>query len=397
MPRLHYYQPPPSPLGNARAPLSIECVRADTHVTSASINAMAVQTCSTEYGSVVKYGRHWQSLFIAIFTCTMLTSARADAQELVEYYGHDAIGSVRVTFDQLGGVTSRIDQSPFGSDGSSGSVAEQFVGQKRDVEIGLDYFNARMLQPRLGRFTSADPLAGNARVPQSWNRYAYSFQNPLSFSDRTGLVVSVDTHCSQTAGAYWCPGSITFDPKYVPSDNPLAWGYHGGELAQGEQRYQAFVGAKIWARETLAEIAGPGEVHNATGHTILKKDEDGKGTGLVSPRGTQTADGAFDPEHPGEFVPISNGVRVTIANDGKLTCDPNTAVSLLMSTNYDNTLGGALGGYVMGAIGYGLTMVFDSKNKWTPIDTFRHQLSAGDDGWDNFFHIASGQLPWPSQ
>jgi hypothetical protein len=40
-----------------------------------------------------------------------------------------------------------------------------------------------------GRFTTPDPLLNSGRPwePQSWNRYSYTLNNPLRYSDPTGL------------------------------------------------------------------------------------------------------------------------------------------------------------------------------------------------------------------
>ena len=65
----------------------------------------------------------------------------------------------------------------------------QFTGKERDSESGLDYFGARYYGSALGRFTSPDPLLNSGRpwLPQSWNRYVYSLNNPLRFIDPSGL------------------------------------------------------------------------------------------------------------------------------------------------------------------------------------------------------------------
>jgi hypothetical protein len=60
----------------------------------------------------------------------------------------------------------------------------------------MDYFNARSLQLRTGRFNRPDPLfAGAMGNPQGWNRYAYVGNNPLKYVDPTGnnleIVVNV--------------------------------------------------------------------------------------------------------------------------------------------------------------------------------------------------------------
>jgi hypothetical protein len=46
-----------------------------------------------------------------------------------------------------------------------------------------------MYANRLGRFTSVDPLVSSGRptIPQSWNRFAYTLNNPINLVDPDGL------------------------------------------------------------------------------------------------------------------------------------------------------------------------------------------------------------------
>ena len=62
-------------------------------------------------------------------------------------------------------------------------------GKERDNESGLDYFGARYFSGAQGRFNSPDPLLNSGRpwLPQSWNRYAYTLNNPLRYIDPKGL------------------------------------------------------------------------------------------------------------------------------------------------------------------------------------------------------------------
>jgi hypothetical protein len=41
-------------------------------------------------------------------------------------------------------------------------------------------------EPRLGRFVQADTMIPNPSNPQAWDRYAYVYNNPLSYSDISG-------------------------------------------------------------------------------------------------------------------------------------------------------------------------------------------------------------------
>jgi RHS repeat-associated protein len=65
----------------------------------------------------------------------------------------------------------------------------RITAKERDTETGLDYFGARYYGSNMGWFVSPDPYMPSADVkdPQSWNRYAYSRNNPLRFMDPDGL------------------------------------------------------------------------------------------------------------------------------------------------------------------------------------------------------------------
>ena len=71
----------------------------------------------------------------------------------------------------------------------------KFTGKERDSESGpdpnrgLDNFGTRYYGSSLGRFMQPDPLLNSGRPwnPQSWNRYAYVMNDPVSRFDPDGL------------------------------------------------------------------------------------------------------------------------------------------------------------------------------------------------------------------
>ncbi|MFH1382345.1 MAG: RHS repeat-associated core domain-containing protein, partial [Chloroflexota bacterium] len=65
-----------------------------------------------------------------------------------------------------------------------------FTGQRLD-DTGLYYYGARYYDPTIGRFISPDTVVQNFANPQSLNRYSYVFNNPLKYTDPSGLIVDI--------------------------------------------------------------------------------------------------------------------------------------------------------------------------------------------------------------
>lgn len=108
----------------------------------------------------------------------------------VRYYFADHLGSARVVTNEAGQILEESDFYPFGgerviSNTNPDPIANtyKFTGQERDWESGLDYFGARHYASGLGRLLSVDPsrASANPSDPPSWNRYSYTYNNPLKF------------------------------------------------------------------------------------------------------------------------------------------------------------------------------------------------------------------------
>jgi RHS repeat-associated protein len=110
--------------------------------------------------------------------------------ESLTFYHVDHLGSPRVITDPNGNVVSTHKYLPFGEELTPppSTNTHEFTGHERDAETGLDYMLARYYASSLGRFLGVDPLAESAKrsVPQTWNRYTYSLNNPLRYVDPTG-------------------------------------------------------------------------------------------------------------------------------------------------------------------------------------------------------------------
>jgi RHS repeat-associated protein len=135
-------------------------------------------------------------LVVVVAAGVFALPAAVQAQsETVEYYGLDALGSVRVVFNASGVVLGRMDYGPFGEEltASTGVPTNRFAELLRDGESALDYAQARMYQFRTGRFTTVDPVNAGLFEPQLWNRYSYALNSPVSFADPEGLLPQVCT------------------------------------------------------------------------------------------------------------------------------------------------------------------------------------------------------------
>jgi RHS repeat-associated protein len=89
------------------------------------------------------------------------------------------------------GQTGRRFHTPYGTDRKPSTITATdrgYIGQHTDQTTGLNYLNARYLDPVLGRFISVDPLVASTR-----DAYGYGNNNPITFSDPSGLCSFEDT------------------------------------------------------------------------------------------------------------------------------------------------------------------------------------------------------------
>ena len=111
------------------------------------------------------------------------------------YFRHaDWLGSSRLAHDGGGNVVYDRAYAPFGEPyAETATTNRDFTGQTEDTTPGLYDFLFRQQSQSQGRWLVPDP-AGLAAVdptnPQTWNRYAYVGNNPLSRTDRLGLLTS---------------------------------------------------------------------------------------------------------------------------------------------------------------------------------------------------------------
>ena len=132
----------------------------------------------------------------------LLGARRYDGNGVLEtYHFHlDHLGSPRLITNAAGAELSRHTYMPFGLEVSPPDFSERmkFTGHEWDIHeddsiaTDLDYMRARHYNPQLGRFLSPDPSRESAdpKSPQSFNRYAYVVNNPVRYTDPSGMLIA---------------------------------------------------------------------------------------------------------------------------------------------------------------------------------------------------------------
>ena len=106
------------------------------------------------------------------------------------YYLPDGQGNIRVLTDDSGYITDTYAYSAFGEVLSrTGSTVNpyQYTSQQFDALTSLYSLRARYYDPAIGRFLTQDPFSYNYNNPVELNRYVYTANNPINYSDPSGL------------------------------------------------------------------------------------------------------------------------------------------------------------------------------------------------------------------
>jgi len=137
---------------------------------------------------------------------TLLPNA-TDDQDTIFYHG-DHLGSTHIVTDRNGSVIREVAYYPFGEIRNIHAPATSvhnfygFGAKEQDAESDLQYFEARYLAGPESRFITPDPkfvspamlppdeLSAFLMQPQKLNPYSYVMNNPLKYSDPSGLDVN---------------------------------------------------------------------------------------------------------------------------------------------------------------------------------------------------------------
>ena len=117
------------------------------------------------------------------------------------------------------GAPSSGDLSTIAGLSRQGYTFQTALGQS----MGLNHMNGRVQDAITGRFLSADPNIPNPRNPQSYNRFSYVQNNPLTFVDPSGFLDDEPTLPEVTVpGVSIAPDGSDLLPQVTVPGTPLA-------------------------------------------------------------------------------------------------------------------------------------------------------------------------------
>jgi RHS repeat-associated protein len=112
-------------------------------------------------------------------------------------FAHDGHGSVRALFDTaaaiatIAGVRQIFAYDAYGNalgfTPTQAATTLLYSGEQFDQRAQMQYLRARYYDANAGRFVGLDRFAGNAKNPQSYNKYLYVHGDPVNGIDPAGL------------------------------------------------------------------------------------------------------------------------------------------------------------------------------------------------------------------
>ncbi len=148
------------------------------------------------YEKVTTGGVTKEKHYIGDFAIITKESGLAD---VINYLHRDNLGSVVAITDANGSLVERMSFDPWGkrrlvnwqpmgdiTNFVASITTHGFTDHEHIDSMGLIHMNGRVYDPVIARFISADPFIQERLNSQSYNRYSYIMNNPLSGTDPSG-------------------------------------------------------------------------------------------------------------------------------------------------------------------------------------------------------------------
>ncbi len=169
----------------------------------------------------------------------VVITQRSNGSGSTHYLHKDHQGSIVAVTDQNGKVVSQALYDPFGKqhrlyvDSVIASFAQieptdrGYTGHKQLNGLDVIHMGGRIYDATLGRFLQADPFVQAPKNSQSYNRYAYVLNNPMSYTDPSGYFFK---SIGKFFKKYWrviAAAVVTYFTAGAASGWAASWGLSG--------------------------------------------------------------------------------------------------------------------------------------------------------------------------
>jgi len=150
---------------------------------------------TTNIGTTTTYfvGAHYEVTGTGVITKYYYAGAQRIAMRTngtLNYLLGDHLGSTSLVTDATGHNPIETRYKAWGEERyASGTTPTKYTytGQYSYAsDFGLMFYNARWYDPALGRFNQPDTIIPQSQGVQAWDRYAYTFNNPVRYVDPDG-------------------------------------------------------------------------------------------------------------------------------------------------------------------------------------------------------------------
>ena len=172
-----------------------------THTTTWYVGGLyekQVRGSTATYVHYLKAGGQTVAIYRSNGTTGATNPVGAATGANTRYLHTDHLGSVSVITDERQAITERLAYDAWGkrrpptaaaamNQLTSATTLRGYTGHEMLDSVSLIHMNGRVYDPDLGRFLSADPVIQFPGYSQSYNRYSYVLNNPLSYTDPSGF------------------------------------------------------------------------------------------------------------------------------------------------------------------------------------------------------------------
>ena len=161
---------------------------------------------------------------------TIAIVTRGGAEPGTKFLHVDHVGSVETVTDEQGKPVEKRSYDAFGARRNpqwggpdipfTSKTKKGFTGHEDEEEFGLVNMKGRLLDPKIGRFTTTDPVIADVYNGQSFGAYSYVRNNPLTLVDPTGFSEEEARRLWRVEETGQLGIHITFDKLPPPTPTP---------------------------------------------------------------------------------------------------------------------------------------------------------------------------------